>query len=383
MIRDDLVVGGVMFAIITIVQYVVIARGSERVAEVAARFALDGLPGHQAAIDADLRAGVISAREASVRRSRLTERSSFYGAMDGAVRFVKGDAIAGVAITAVNLLGGLAIGVGRQGMGWTEALDTYARLTMGDGLLAQIPALLVSLAAGVLVSRVDRDEHSAPRNLATSLEPAMLLVPAAMLLLLALIPSMPRLAFVATAVGFATAAIALAVRSAARPAPAKGPVQGHVVTITVAPQDLSDTRSVEAAVAEVRFQCAAALGIEVPEFELDDTTPVERGIAELRIDGRLCGSTPVESGSAGEDAIVVMAFRAVMDNASALVDLQDLDRMLEDLRATHPAVVRASCARRRRPRRRPGCGSRIFARAHRPAADAEAPRCPGRKSALS
>ena len=114
-VRGDLIVGGVMFAIITIVQFGVIARGAERVAEVAARFALDGLPGHQAAIDADLRAGVISARVASRRRAELAERSSFYGAMDGAIRFVKGDAIAGLAITAVNLVGGLAIGAGRNG----------------------------------------------------------------------------------------------------------------------------------------------------------------------------------------------------------------------------------------------------------------------------
>src|SRR5690606_22042616 len=159
-VREDLVVGGVMFAIITIVQYVVIARGAERVAEVTARFALDGLPGHQAAIDADLRAGVITPREASLRRAELGERSSFYGAMDGAIRFVKGDAIAGLAITAVNLLGGLAVGIGRDDLGWRESLEVYGRLTIGDGLLAQIPALLVSLAAGVLVSRVDRHERS-------------------------------------------------------------------------------------------------------------------------------------------------------------------------------------------------------------------------------
>lgn len=163
-VRDDLVVGGVMFAIISVIQYLVIARGSERVAEVAARFALDGLPGHQQAIEADLRAGLSSPAEAARRRARLVERSSFYGAMDGAVRFVKGDAVAGLAITAINLAGGLAIGVGRMGLGWQESLETYGRLTIGDGLLAQIPALLVSLAAGVLVSRVDEATEGSGRR---------------------------------------------------------------------------------------------------------------------------------------------------------------------------------------------------------------------------
>lgn len=338
-IRDDLVVGAVMFAIITIVQYVVIARGAERVAEVAARFALDGLPGSQAAIDADLRAGVISAREASARRSRLIERSNFYGAMDGAVRFVKGDAIAGLAITAVNVIGGLAIGVGRQGLSWTDALDTYARLTVGDGLLAQIPALLVSLAAGVLVSRVDRESEGAPGRLVGWLEPAMLLVPAVMLALLALVPSMPRLAFLATAVGLVTAAVALALRSSARPQARRGPAQGRWVTVRVSAEDLADVRSVERALAETQFQCATALGIEVPEFELDHDSVVAKGRAELRIDGRVCGSTDVTPGPDGEDALVLLAFRGVMDHAPDLVDLQDLDRMLEGLRATHPAVV--------------------------------------------
>ncbi|HGG57380.1 MAG TPA: EscV/YscV/HrcV family type III secretion system export apparatus protein, partial [Nannocystis exedens] len=138
-VRDEMIVGVVIFAIITAVQYLVIARGAERVAEVAARFALDGLPGQQAAIDADLRGGTISAVEAGRRRAALDERSRFYGAMDGSIRFVKGDAIAGLAITAINLCGGFAIGVLRDGRGWLESLELYGRLTIGDGLVAQIP----------------------------------------------------------------------------------------------------------------------------------------------------------------------------------------------------------------------------------------------------
>jgi type III secretion protein V len=215
-VRDDLVVGGVMFAIISVIQYIVIARGAERVAEVAARFALDGLPGHQQAIEADLRAGLCSPAEAARRRAELVERSSFYGAMDGAIRFVKGDAIAGLAITAINLAGGVAIGMARMGLSLGEALELFGRLTIGDGLLAQIPALLVSLAAGVLVSRVD--DGSPHRTGLRWLDPAMLLVPATLLLLLALVPGMPSLAFATTATALVTGALVLAARVArARP----------------------------------------------------------------------------------------------------------------------------------------------------------------------
>jgi flagellar biosynthesis component FlhA len=116
--------------------------------------------------------------------------------------------------------------------------------------------------------------------------------------------------------------------------------EGHVVTVCVALDDLSDVRSTERALAEVRLQCSAALGIDAPELELDHDSLVPRGTAEVRIDGRVCGSTPLDEGSAGEDALVVMSYRAVMEHATSLVDLQDLDRMLEELRATHPAVVR-------------------------------------------
>jgi type III secretion protein V len=335
-VREDLVVGGVMFAIITIVQYVVIARGAERVAEVAARFALDGLPGHQAAIDADLRAGVITPREASLRRAELGERSSFYGAMDGAIRFVKGDAIAGLAITGVNLIGGLAVGIGRDGLTWQDSLDVYGRLTVGDGLLAQIPALLVSLAAGVLVSRVDRDDGQSSRI--AWLQPAMLLVPAVLLVVLAAVPRMPHLAFLTTAAALLAIALLLAVRSASR-ARLRPAVQERRVTVHMAASDIEDRSALERTLAEVRVQCSSALGIDVPPIALLTEPGRTAGELEVRIDDRRCGRSSVEQGTAGEDTVVLTTFRAVMDVAPDLVDLQDLDRHLDEVRATHPVVV--------------------------------------------
>lgn len=147
-IADSLVVGMVIFFIVTVVQFIVITKGSERIAEVAARFSLDAMPGKQMSIDADLKAGVIDEEGVRQRRSDLEAESQLYGALDGAMKFIKGDAIAGIIIILVNLLGGLAIGVVQKGMNISHALSIYALLTIGEALVAQIPALLISISGG-------------------------------------------------------------------------------------------------------------------------------------------------------------------------------------------------------------------------------------------
>ncbi len=343
-VRGDLIVGGVMFAIITIVQFGVIARGAERVAEVAARFALDGLPGHQAAIDADLRAGVISARVASRRRAELAQRSSFYGAMDGAIRFVKGDAIAGLAITSVNLVGGLAIGAGRNGMSWMDSLALYGQLTIGDGLLAQIPALLVSLAAGVLVARVDRREGEERSSVLRWLDPAMLIVPAALLFVLALIPGMPRVAFLVTAVGLVTFAMVLTLRRLAAVSPGGQPRHGGAIRVLLHPSAVTERAELARVLAQLRHDCGATLGVRVPDIEFGLREAIPKGALEIAIAGR---STPRQTlpKGAGTDAVVLRTFRAVMDAAPELIDLQVLDRMLEETRQSHPVVVARALAK--------------------------------------
>lgn len=341
-VRDDLIVGGVMFAIITVVQYVVIARGAERVAEVAARFALDGLPGHQSAIDADLRAGVISAREASHRRALLAERSNFYGAMDGAVRFVKGDAIAGLVITGVNLLGGMAIGMGREGLGWEDSLMRFGRLTVGDGLISQIPALLLSLAAGVLVARIDRQQSKTAQGGLSWLDPAMLFVPAFMLFALALVPEMPSLAFVTVAVLLCSLALGLSVQAAGK-APVLSEVSSRrTLTVHIAPGDLDDRGATERVLAEVHLRCGDALGIAIPRFELYVESGRECGVVEILLDDRHCARVRLGKGQKVEDKLVLALFRAVMNNAGNLIDLQDLDQLIETVRETHPVVVQSA-----------------------------------------
>jgi len=203
-VRGNYVVGAVIFLILTIIQFIVIAKGSERVAEVGARFALDAMPGKQMAIDAELRSGAIDGTEARARRRTLVRESQFYGAMDGAMKFVKGDVIASLLITLVNILGGLAIGVGQKGLEPVAALKRYGLLTIGDGLVTQIPALVIATGAGVLVTRVASEEADTPlgEELGRQLfgQPQALRVGGIFVLLLALIPGLPTAPFLAISV---------------------------------------------------------------------------------------------------------------------------------------------------------------------------------------
>ena len=194
-VGGNLVVGLVVFLIITVVQFIVIAKGAERVAEVAARFTLDAMPGKQLSIDSDLRSGLIDKDEARRRRRRLEVESQLHGALDGAMKFVRGDSIAGIVIIIINIVGGLAIGVLQRGLPLGQAVQTYSILTIGDGLVAQIPALLSAIAAGLIVTRTageDTDRHLGA-SIARELRghPRVPLIGGALALLLALVPGFP------------------------------------------------------------------------------------------------------------------------------------------------------------------------------------------------
>jgi type III secretion protein V len=201
-VGNSVVVGGVVFLIIAIVQFIVVAKGSERVAEVAARFALDAMPGKQMSIDADVRAGVLSSSQAQRRRAMLEQECQLHGAMDGAMKFVKGDAIAGMVIALVNVLAGLAIGTLIHGMSVGDALQRYAILTVGDGMVSQIPSLLVSIAAGLVITRVGGDTGGRDTQLAGQIgrqilaHPRALLISAIAVASFLLVPGFPRWAFV-------------------------------------------------------------------------------------------------------------------------------------------------------------------------------------------
>ena len=196
-IGGNYVVGAVVFAILMIINFVVVTKGAGRISEVSARFTLDAMPGKQMAIDADLNAGLIDQEQAKIRRSEVAQEADFYGSMDGASKFVRGDAVAGLLILFINLIGGIAIGIAQHSMGFLEAGKVYALLTIGDGLVAQVPSLLLSTAAAIMVTRVTTSEDMGEqinRQMFTS--PKALAVSAAILIAMGSVPGMPHVSFI-------------------------------------------------------------------------------------------------------------------------------------------------------------------------------------------
>jgi flagellar biosynthesis protein FlhA len=250
LIGGNYAVGIVVFIILTIINFAVITKGAGRIAEVGARFTLDAMPGKQMAIDADLNAGLIGEQEARRRRAEVSQEAEFYGAMDGASKYVRGDAIAGIMVTVINIVGGLIVGMVQHDLAFSIALKNYTLLTIGDGLVAQIPALIISTAAGVVVSRVasDRDIGSQLAHQLFS-NPHVLYITAGIVGSMGLIPGMPHLAFVLLALVLAGSALALSRKSrrlAAEPDP----------TSKVAPTDAEEATWQDVAPVDV-------LGLEV------------------------------------------------------------------------------------------------------------------------
>ncbi|MFO0394496.1 MAG: FHIPEP family type III secretion protein, partial [Lysobacteraceae bacterium] len=201
-IGGSFAVGIIVFAILTIINFIVITKGSTRVSEVAARFTLDALPGKQMAIDADLNAGILTREEAKLRREEVREEADFYGSMDGAGKFIRGDAIAGILILFINIIGGFAIGVMQHGLSAGDAAEIYILLAIGDGLVAQLPALLVSTAVAVIVTRVSRSQDMGNAMFGQVFgQYRALAVTASIIGLVGLVPGMPNVAFLTFAAG--------------------------------------------------------------------------------------------------------------------------------------------------------------------------------------
>jgi len=226
-VGGDYAVGLVVFIVLVIINFVVITKGAGRISEVSARFTLDAMPGRQMAIDADMNAGIITQAEAVVRRQEIREEADFYGAMDGASKFVRGDAVAGILIVFINLFGGTIIGATQHGLSLADAGKTYALLTIGDGLVAQIPALLLSVAVAILVTRVTKPHDMGQQIMSQVLsQPRALAVTGGILTLLGVIPGMPNLVFLAMAGICAAGAYSLTKkRAAAEAAAAAVPAQ--------------------------------------------------------------------------------------------------------------------------------------------------------------
>jgi type III secretion protein V len=320
-VQGNYVVGAVVFAILTLVQLLVVARGAERVAEVAARFTLDALPGKQMAIDADLRGGLLDPAEARRRRRALERESQLYGSMDGALKFVKGDAIAGIAIVLVNVLGGLVSGAIR-GLSLPEAAARYTVLAIGDGLVSQIPALLIAVSAGVAVTRVAAEEEGA--SLAAEIgrqvvaEPRALWAVSALLAALGLAPALPAAPFLVLS-GLAGAGahwLTRRGRPAAGPAPARGdgpPAAGADPYAPPAPLVLAlasdlleqaraaESRFVGEGLSALRERLWTELGVRLPPVTIRGEELAPGGWAVL------VDEVPVASGRAAVDEIALVA----------------------------------------------------------------------------
>ena len=360
-VRGNYAVGAVIFFILTVVQYLVIARGSERVAEVGARFTLDAMPGKQLSIDADLRAGAIDAESAQRRRARLERENQFYGAMDGAMKFVKGDAVAGIIITAVNIVAGVGIGMGMMAMPLEQSLRVYGLLTVGDGLVSQIPALLICTSAGLVVTRVasESEGSSLGADIGAQLfgNPRVLAIGAGFLAFLALVPGLPAIPFLVLAALLGATARSLFLAGRSRPQGARragaavemaaagpeavgvelGPALGRLLC-----EDPAGARRFDEAIERERRGLNRDLGVVLPPVSVS----IDEGLEE---DGFVLQmlELPVARGRIEEtellssaDLIARQLRLAAESRASDLLGIQEVQEMLDRLERQQPALVR-------------------------------------------
>ena len=360
-VAGNLIVGVVVFVILTTIQYVVIAKGAARVAEVGARFTLDAMPGKQMAIDAELRAGHIDGNEAGRRRAALTRESQFFGSMDGAMKFVRGDAVAGIVVLLVNIVGGLLIGVLQRGMDLLPALRTYTLLTVGEGLVAQIPALVISTAAGILVTRVSSEDGG--QDLGSDIgrqvlaQPKALAVSAALLVVLAAIPGLPALPFLVLGALLGLLAYHLIRKAgdqANREATPTDPPLLVPIAIALSPalgERLLPARGPSRLRSEwlpgVRTRFFAESGIEIPTIDvrIDPAAPAAGAysisVQEIPVATGTILEEPASSGvpAAGE-RIAEHLLEVLRRHGYRFVGIQETQALLDTLGRTHPALVR-------------------------------------------
>lgn len=358
---NNLVVGAVIFGIIAIVQFVVITAGSTRTSEVAARFALDGLPGRQMAIDAEATAGSITRDQARTLRLDLQRQADFFASMDGASRFVKGEAVASVIITLVNLVGGLVIGVVQHGMPMQKAVDIYSRLTIGDGLVSAVPALFVSVATGLLISRSSQAiDLSQELGRQFTARPHVLAITGVFLAVLSLtglpflpLASMAAISFVAAGVmarrkrtpGSAPASAEPSVRTADAQASLADVLLDDRLVVHLGSGLLDLVQGAAPLVARsqaIRAAIAADLGIVVPSIAFrDDLSLPQRGY-RITIAGERLREADLPPDTAPEQSVAIVATAltaAISERADALLTRDACARLIETLRESQPTVV--------------------------------------------
>lgn len=374
-VGGDIIVGIVVFLIIAIVQFIVIAKGAERVAEVGARFTLDAMPGKQMSIDADLRAGLIDKEEARTRRSQLERESHLYGAMDGAMKFVKGDAIAALIIAAVNIIAGLSVGTLRKGMDLGTALDTYSVLTVGDALVSQIPSLFVSIAAGVLITRVADPARKEGAGLGNEIadqiraHPRALLIASAVIIGLMLVPGFPKLQFLllAGAVGFVGFALLPSRRRYNTPGETPMPSMQRAGTTIIKPWlDTTDyaltvpvtvqvgpgvdrlivPQRLDLELRRVRRSLEGDLGVPFPGLVMKQMAALPPGtyvicIYEIPVwRGTLAGRQRVANGTTPEHGLAQTLLQVLRQHVDEFLGIQETQLLLRRLAEEHPDLER-------------------------------------------
>ncbi|KVL38930.1 type III secretion protein [Burkholderia territorii] len=343
-VGNNVVVGGVVFLVIAVVQFIVIAKGSERVAEVGARFSLDAMPGKQMSIDADLRAGIISADEARERREKLEQESQMHGAMDGAMKFVKGDAIAGLVIAFINIVAGIAVGTLMHGMDIGEALQRYAILTVGDGMASQIPSLLVSIAAGIVTTRVatrDTRQRQLGEQLGEQLgaHPRALLIAALVLAGFLVVPGFPKWSFALIAIGLGAFAFTQLKRKTTAPSFNLIHIAGRIgatddgqpakvshaagVTSLIAVSLSDDLRTtlnlaqLQAALSSAKARVDADIGTVFPRITLNDDEGAPAGTYRIYLQDVLAAQGALKPGWLLWDGVAPLPERAERQPAEA------------------------------------------------------------------
>ncbi len=363
----QLAVGLVVFFIISIIQFMVVAKGAERVAEVAARFSLDAMPGKQLSIDSDLRSGLLSKEDAKIKRRTLEQESKFNGSLDGAMKFVKGDAICSIVIVLINLIGGLAVGMFHHGLDASTAMQTYSVLTIGDGLVAQLPALFSAVAAGLLVTRTTDDENVAERDLAPAIaqqitgKPHVLMIAGGVSILLGLIPGFPTLIFFSVAalflgIGvFRHPTIGSGIRAkvglpdveqqgpvgqARLSAPAPSAIEPLQLQIALA-GDSADYARLTNALMAVVTRLQERSGVPIPAMHVVATLPENMPEYSWTLSAY---DAPLGSGvSSAEDPVVHIALiteHLLERNVSLFLGLQEVTDMLNRLGEDYPEVVK-------------------------------------------
>ncbi len=339
-IQGNTAVGLILFLLLTIINFIVVTKGAGRIAEVAARFTLEALPGKQLAIDGELNAGMLNQGEAKKARERVSQEAEFYGAMDGASKFVRGDAIAGLVITGVNILGGIIVGFFFKGYSWEKCWQIFIRLTVGDGLVSQIPALLISLGAGMMVTRASKGSLGEALTREMFHNSKVIGISGVILLILGFLPGMPF--FVMSPISAAFLIYAYAQRKMKKKEPSPPSSRQEEIPHQVFPVEIllgytlsRQAESFYAILGQMRAQVGAHLGIRIPSIRMSDHPSLSATGWEVKIRG-----ISVAKGRADEISVLRhICTRLLFKHAFELINRQDVAEMVQKVKQSDAAVV--------------------------------------------